>query len=41
MTGLTTIPKEVRLKGLRVLRNWKMLEDKLPDLTCPFINTIL
>ncbi len=40
MTGLTTIPKEVRLKGLRVLRNWKMLEDKLPDPTCALINTI-
>ncbi|WP_413171589.1 DUF4388 domain-containing protein [Anabaena azotica] len=40
MTGLTAIPKEVILKGLRVLRNWKMLEDKLPDPTCALINTI-
>lgn len=31
MTGLTAIPTEVILKGLRAMRNWQPLEDKLPD----------
>lgn len=30
MTGLTAMPKEVILKGLRAMRNWQPLEDKLP-----------
>ncbi|MBK1988007.1 DUF4388 domain-containing protein [Sphaerospermopsis aphanizomenoides BCCUSP55] len=40
MTGLTAKPKEVILKGLRVLRNWKMLEEKLPDPTCALVSKI-
>ncbi|AFZ58050.1 DUF4388 domain-containing protein [Anabaena cylindrica FACHB-243] len=40
MTGLTAIPKEVILKGLRVLRNWKTLEDKLPEPTYALVSKI-
>lgn len=40
MTGLTAKPKEVILKGLRVLRNWKMLAEKLPDPTCALVSKI-
>ncbi|MGB3515282.1 MAG: DUF4388 domain-containing protein [Elainellaceae cyanobacterium] len=31
MTGLSAPATEVTLAGLRALRNWSMLEDKLPD----------
>ena len=31
MTGLTAPPKEVTLAGLRVLRDWSVLQDKLPE----------
>jgi hypothetical protein len=33
MTGLAAPPKEVTLAGLRVLRDWTLLQDKLPDAT--------
>ncbi|MTJ49623.1 DUF4388 domain-containing protein [Dolichospermum sp. UHCC 0259] len=31
LTGLTAMPKDVLLKGLRAMRNWQPLQDKLPD----------
>ena len=31
MTGLTASPKEVTLAGLRALRDWTMLQNKLPE----------
>lgn len=31
MTGLTALPREVTLSGLRVLQNWTMLHNKLPE----------
>ncbi|MTJ13385.1 DUF4388 domain-containing protein [Anabaena sp. UHCC 0187] len=40
MTGLAAIPKEVILMGLRAMRNWKMLEDKLPDPTFALVSII-
>jgi hypothetical protein len=40
MTGLTAKPKEVIFKGLRVLRNWQVLEEKLPDPTCALVSKI-
>jgi hypothetical protein len=40
MTGLTAIPKEVILMGLRAMRNWQVLEDKLPDPSFALVSTI-
>jgi Domain of unknown function (DUF4388) len=40
MTGLNAQPKQVTLAGLRVLRDWRMLQDKLPDATSGLISTV-
>ncbi|MTJ07320.1 MULTISPECIES: DUF4388 domain-containing protein [unclassified Anabaena] len=40
MTGLTAVPKEVILMGLRAMRNWQVLEDKLPDPSFALVSTI-
>ena len=40
MTGLTAQPKQVTLAGLRVLRDWTMLQDKLPEATSGLISVV-
>lgn len=40
MTGLSTPGTEVILAGLRTLRNWTQLEDKLPDPTSALVNKV-
>ena len=40
MTGLNAQPKQVTLAGLRVLRDWRMLQDKLPDATSGLISAV-
>lgn len=41
MTGLTVPATEAALVGLRVLRNWKALADKLPDPDSALVSTIV
>ena len=38
MTGLTAPAKEVTLAGLRVLRDWSMLQDKLPEVASGLVS---
>lgn len=38
MTGLTKFPTELTLIGLRMLKNWKPLEEKLPESASGLIN---
>ena len=40
MTGLSTPGNEVTLAGLRALKNWTALEDKLPEIDSGLISTI-
>jgi len=40
LTGLTASPREVTLAGLRALRDWTMLLDKLPEATSGLVSTI-
>jgi Domain of unknown function (DUF4388) len=40
MTGLAAPPKEATLAGLRVLRDWAMLQDKLPEPTSGLVSTV-
>ncbi|MCU0523583.1 MAG: DUF4388 domain-containing protein [Elainella sp. Prado103] len=39
MTGLTAVPTEVTLEGLRALRDWSALAHKLPDPNSMLVNT--
>lgn len=41
MTGLTAVPTEVTLEGLRALRDWSALANKLPDPHSALMNTTL
>jgi len=40
MTGLTAPPKEVTLAGLRVLRDWTMLQSKFPEITSGLLSIV-
>ncbi len=40
LTGLHATAREVTLAGLRTLKNWSALEDKLPDMTSALINVV-
>jgi hypothetical protein len=40
MTGLTASPREVTLAGLRVLQNWDILHNKLPEAISGLVSTL-
>jgi hypothetical protein len=41
MTGLTALPKEVTLASLRVLRDWAMFQNKLPETTSGIVSAVV
>jgi hypothetical protein len=41
LTGLTAPPRDVTLAGLRALRDWTMLLDKLPEAASGIVSTII